>query len=226
MSVQSRITFPDSPELAILAARLEIRRGAFDEAIARLSPLTHERTDLAVHALSWLAAAELAQGRPELGALSGEEARDVGEPAVELTDLTVVLGQDGGGLLQLGDRAEQVVAGTGEGARQVAQLRDRGVEGLPVAVEVLRPDVEQVVEGPGLVGPVRAEGLRELGGRASQVVDAAYTLGGGTSLFDSSPLQRRLRDMRTATQHFVAGRQSFGALGSLLVGEEPDTGAF
>jgi protein O-GlcNAc transferase len=66
--------FPDSPEVAILAARLEIRRGAYDEAVARLSPLTHERTDLAVHALSWLAAAELAQGRLDDAVRSAERA--------------------------------------------------------------------------------------------------------------------------------------------------------
>ncbi|HWZ91314.1 MAG TPA: tetratricopeptide repeat protein [Polyangiaceae bacterium] len=53
----------DDPELAILAARLEIRRGQFDAAVARLSPLATGRTDLAVNALAWLAAAELARGR-------------------------------------------------------------------------------------------------------------------------------------------------------------------
>jgi hypothetical protein len=32
-------------------------------------------------------------------------------------------------------------------------------------------------------------------------IDAFYTLGGGAALYDSSPLQRRLRDMHVATQH-------------------------
>ena len=54
---------PDDAELGILAARLEIRAGAFDAAIDRLSPLASGRTDNAVSALSWLAAAELARGR-------------------------------------------------------------------------------------------------------------------------------------------------------------------
>ncbi len=65
---------PDDPELSILAARLEIRRGEFDAAIARLAPLTHTRSDLAVHALSWLAAAELAHGRPEQAVAVAERA--------------------------------------------------------------------------------------------------------------------------------------------------------
>ena len=53
---------PDDPELIILSARLQLRRGEFDAAIARLIPLSSGRTDLAVHALAWLAAAELAAG--------------------------------------------------------------------------------------------------------------------------------------------------------------------
>jgi len=65
---------PDDPELAILAARLEIRRGEFAAAIARLSPLTHEHSDLAVHALAWLAAAELASGRPRRAVGAAERA--------------------------------------------------------------------------------------------------------------------------------------------------------
>ncbi|HEY3257002.1 MAG TPA: tetratricopeptide repeat protein [Polyangiaceae bacterium] len=65
---------PDDPELAIVAARLEIRRGQFEAAIARLSPLTQARSDLAVHALAWLAAAELARGRPQQAANAAERA--------------------------------------------------------------------------------------------------------------------------------------------------------
>lgn len=65
---------PDDPELAILAARLEIRRGEFAAAIARLAPLSHARSELAVHALSWLAAAELARGRPRAAVAAAERA--------------------------------------------------------------------------------------------------------------------------------------------------------
>jgi Flp pilus assembly protein TadD len=65
---------PDDAELAILVARLEIRNGQYEAAIARLSPLTHERSDLAVHALSWLAAAEVARGRPREAVAAAERA--------------------------------------------------------------------------------------------------------------------------------------------------------
>jgi len=36
---------------------------------------------------------------------------------------------------------------------------------------------------------------------AARVVDACYTAAGGTALYDHSPLQRRLRDIHTLTQH-------------------------
>lgn len=65
---------PESPELAILSARLEMRRGEFDAAIARLTPLTGTRSDLAVHALAWLSAAELAAGRPRAAVSAAERA--------------------------------------------------------------------------------------------------------------------------------------------------------
>jgi Flp pilus assembly protein TadD len=57
------IAAPGDAELSVLAARLEIRRGAFAAAISRLSPLATGRTDIAVNALAWIAAAELARGR-------------------------------------------------------------------------------------------------------------------------------------------------------------------
>jgi Flp pilus assembly protein TadD len=65
---------PDNPELAILVARLEIRKGELDAAIARLSPLTDARSDLAVHALAWLAAAQVARGRLHEAVAAAERA--------------------------------------------------------------------------------------------------------------------------------------------------------
>lgn len=61
---------------------------------------------------------------------------------------------------------------------------------------------------------------------AAQVVDTAYGLSGGSAVYDAAPVQRRLRDMRAATQHFIAGRHSYAALGALLLGEDPETAGF
>ncbi len=63
-------------------------------------------------------------------------------------------------------------------------------------------------------------------GLSRQVVDTAYALAGGTAVYDGFPLQRRMRDMHTATQHFVAGREAYRTLGAMLVGEQVDTGPF
>jgi alkylation response protein AidB-like acyl-CoA dehydrogenase len=52
------------------------------------------------------------------------------------------------------------------------------------------------------------------------VVDTAYNLAGGSALYSASPLQRRLRDIHTATQHIAARRGSYKNVGALLLGEE------
>jgi indole-3-acetate monooxygenase len=57
---------------------------------------------------------------------------------------------------------------------------------------------------------------------ATQVTDTVYVLAGGSAVFDGSAVQRRLRDIHTATQHFSAGRTFYGAVGSLLAGRPAD----
>ena len=59
---------------------------------------------------------------------------------------------------------------------------------------------------------------------AVRATDAAFELAGGTAVYDSSPLSRRLRDANTARQHFVASRNSYTAFGAHLVGEGGDGG--
>ena len=44
---------------------------------------------------------------------------------------------------------------------------------------------------------------------AAEVVDVAYTAGGGTSVYLRSPLQRRLRDIHALTQHFALKEDTF-----------------
>lgn len=56
---------------------------------------------------------------------------------------------------------------------------------------------------------------------ASGVADTAHRLAGGSSVYDSSPLQRRVRDAHTATQHFVAARDSYSAFGAALLTADP-----
>ena len=68
--------------------------------------------------------------------------------------------------------------------------------------------------GPGSTRPGRSS-------RQSSVVEFAYRAGGGSALYDSSPLQRRLRDVHAVTQHFIVRPDVFAAAGSVLAGQEP-----
>ena len=56
----------------------------------------------------------------------------------------------------------------------------------------------------------------------TQVVDAAYTLGGGTAPYDECPLQRRLRDIHTLTHRAAVSGAQVGLLGAALAGEDVD----
>lgn len=55
------------------------------------------------------------------------------------------------------------------------------------------------------------------------VVDVAYRAGGGSALYSRSPLQRRLRDIHTLTQHFGVKLDTYTLAGAVLAGEEVDT---
>lgn len=57
---------------------------------------------------------------------------------------------------------------------------------------------------------------------AASIVDTAYTAGGGTALYTTSPLQRRLRDAHALTQHFAVKPDTFTLAGAVLAGQEVD----
>jgi len=50
-----------------------------------------------------------------------------------------------------------------------------------------------------------------------------YGAGGGTSIYQSSPLQRRFRDIHAATQHVMVGLPTYELAGRVLFGLETDT---
>jgi indole-3-acetate monooxygenase len=50
-----------------------------------------------------------------------------------------------------------------------------------------------------------------------RVVDACFALGGSSTLYDTSPLQRRLRDAHAAAQHAVAQQRNYIGAGKLLL---------
>ncbi len=89
------------------------------------------------------------------------------------------------------------------------------------AAEVWRTAVAGAELTPALRARVRADGVWATSTAAS-VVDTAYTAGGSSSLFDSSPLQRRLRDIHAVTQHFLVKSDSMTTVGAVLAGQDID----
>ena len=53
---------------------------------------------------------------------------------------------------------------------------------------------------------------------SAQVVDEMYSLGGGSSVYESSPLQRRHRDIHVATQHMLVNPSTWEFAGRVLLG--------
>lgn len=58
---------------------------------------------------------------------------------------------------------------------------------------------------------------------AVRAVDLMYTLGGGTSVYRRSTLQRRFRDIHVATQHMMVSEATLELTGRLFLGVPTDT---
>jgi len=50
-----------------------------------------------------------------------------------------------------------------------------------------------------------------------RVADACFALGGGSAIYDASPLQRRLRDLHAAAQHAIAQQRNYASAGKLIL---------
>src|SRR6185503_20305288 len=57
---------------------------------------------------------------------------------------------------------------------------------------------------------------------SADVARSMFDLGGGTAIYDDSPLQRRFRDAHTATAHFQVNAASRELPGRLLLGQPAD----
>lgn len=87
--------------------------------------------------------------------------------------------------------------------------------------------VEQVVTERGQVDLENRALLRLAATHATRnaadVVTSMYQAGGGTSIYDSSPLQRQLRDIHVVTQHLLVGPATLELAGRVLLGITTDT---
>lgn len=57
---------------------------------------------------------------------------------------------------------------------------------------------------------------------SARAVDLMYNLGGGTSVFKTSPLQRIFRDVHVASQHMMVAPPTMELAGKLLLGQEAE----
>jgi indole-3-acetate monooxygenase len=57
---------------------------------------------------------------------------------------------------------------------------------------------------------------------SATAVDVMYNAGGGTSIYESSPLQRHFRDVHVATQHMLVAPSTWELAGRLALGLETD----
>ncbi len=90
--------------------------------------------------------------------------------------------------------------------------------------QVARDDQASVPFGPpdSTAMAVRRARLSRAASVAASVVEGCYSVSGTTGLFESCPLQRRLRDVRAVTQHYMlSARSAFGPVGAAVLSEEP-----
>ena len=57
---------------------------------------------------------------------------------------------------------------------------------------------------------------------STRATDTAYTLAGGSALYETSPLQRRVRDAHAATQHMLVAPATWELTGRVLLGMPTD----
>lgn len=61
---------------------------------------------------------------------------------------------------------------------------------------------------------------------SARAVDICYNLGGATSIYHKSPLQRYFRDIHTLTQHVMVGQPTLEVAGRVFLGLPTDTAMF
>jgi len=128
-----------------------------------------------------------------------------------------------GGKVPTGGKRTLAERGTvqAEVARAEAAVRAAGA----LLDESIGAAWERAVAGAGVDVEQRAA-LRLAATHATEVstcaTDTAYTLAGGSALYEASPLQRRVRDAHAATQHMLVAPATWELTGRVLLGMPTD----
>jgi alkylation response protein AidB-like acyl-CoA dehydrogenase len=93
-----------------------------------------------------------------------------------------------------------------------AMLDDITAKAWAAGVEGRELTPREILEGRTMSAFVTAECVK--------IVDWAYTAGGSSVVYDSAPLQRRLRDIHVATQHASTFIETYGTLAAVVLGEQ------
>jgi alkylation response protein AidB-like acyl-CoA dehydrogenase len=114
--------------------------------------------------------------------------------------------------------------------RPEAQARvARHEAGLAAARALIDARVEAAWIAANEAGEVSVQARAGLRAAATHAIEAArdvtvamYELGGGAAIYESSPLQRRLRDVHVATQHMLVAPSTWELAGRSLLGQPLD----
>jgi indole-3-acetate monooxygenase len=106
---------------------------------------------------------------------------------------------------------------------RASALVEAGSSYLRASMQALRQAADQ---GPPTVQQRAEARLAAVHATASaaEAVALCYHSGGSTALYRSSPLQRALRDVNAATQHYALAAPGYEMVGRVLFGMEPDPG--
>ena len=137
-------------------------------------------------------------------------------------------------LVALADHKVPLLASAPLAADPVFQVELAGADtDVRAARALLAATAEEVwataVAGEPLTMPQRAQARATavwVTDRAAAVVDGGLPRGGGTAVYRTSPLQRRLRDVHTLTQHFLVRRNTMTTAGAVLAGQDVDIPVF
>jgi indole-3-acetate monooxygenase len=130
------------------------------------------------------------------------------------------------------DLSELAAGKTGEGSSRVLAERPATQSAVGEAEAALRAAralyyeaIDEAWVAAQRVGPVEERlrlGLRLAATHAvrtsAEVARSMYDLGGGTAIYEDSPLQRRFRDAHTATAHFQVNPATWELAGRVLLG--------